>query len=114
MCIHIVYRNPDAISTMSLGSFQNSARLLWTISCTVCQAIPAIFNCSSGIFVFLLQQCPSPVDVVTIQPVVVDAEGVLLIQHCVVPPTRYKNGLPSFLNTPTIKVWRMVDCDHGA
>ena len=59
--------------------------------------LPAILNAGSSLIMLLLQQRPSPVDVVAIQPVMVDTESVLQIVHCVMPPTRHKNCLSRFL-----------------
>ena len=50
----------------------------------------------------LLEQRPGPMDVVGIQPVVVDAQGVFQVVHSVMPPTWNKNGVPRLLQQQQI------------
>ena len=61
------------------------------------RCLPAIFNARNSICAFLLQQSHSPVNVVAIQPVVVDAQGVFKVLDSVMPSAWNKYGLPSFL-----------------
>ncbi len=59
--------------------------------------LPAIFNAGNGICALLLQQSQGPVNVVAIQPVVVDAQGIFKVLYGVMPSAWNKYGLPSVL-----------------
>lgn len=72
--------------------------------------VPAVFNRGCCICVLLLQECPGPVDVIAIQPVMIDAERVLQIMHSMMPPAGHKDGLSSLLQ----QYQHVLTCCHSS
>ena len=59
---------------------------------------PAVFNSSHGSLAFPLQQGQRPMQIVAVEPVVVDGQRVLQVVHAVVPAAGHEDDLPRLLS----------------